>query len=301
MENISASKVKTVRNRVVHMLKGRTLTKISIVIVVLVAAHFLATIFSKLITYFVSIPKQVVDDPKKHKPLVQGLFGSVTYWLIIAIVLVMIPTWIGFETASIVAVLVGLVIAVGIGLQGTLADLAAGLMLTLNNTYLIGDYIEVPDLNLIGRVADFGILYTYIIDEDSSTRISIPNRSMYENVIYNHTIPTEHTVVNEVMISNTNQDMQAFLEKLKDSVQSFPGVLNKPGFEVTCNVSEVTALGTKIEIRYALRPQDFQIKGTRNKRAEISTHIRETLTSLGVTLVNLDMKTQVIASEKSGD
>jgi small-conductance mechanosensitive channel len=291
--NVTAKKVRSFRSRFVHLLRKDVLKKAVIIVVVLVVVHVMATSFAKILKKIL-IPKNVSNsDGNKQRPIAYSILPSIVYSTIMITVIAIIPLWFGFETASIVAIVAALAIAVGIGLQGTLGDLAAGLMLLLSNTYRIGDYIEVPEINMIGRVSEFGVLYTYILDENTGIRVSIPNRSLYSHVIYNHSSPTEHVVVIEVTVSNNNLHLTDHLEKLKKSVQEFPGVINKRGLQVTCNVSDVGALGTKIEVRFAMKPEDFVVKGTNNKRTEIATHIRETLVKMGVSLVELETKSSL--------
>jgi len=66
-------------------------------------------------------------------------------------------------------------------------------------------------------------------------------------------------------------------------VQKHSLVLKEP--KVTTNVSEVTAKGTNIEVRYPVSADDYYTVGTRNVQTMIKTIIRESLINSGVKLI----------------
>ena len=89
----------------------------------------------------------------------------------------------GVETTSIIAVLGAAGLAVGLALQGTLSNVAAGLMLLFLRPVRIGDWVEAAGVS--GSVREIG-LFTTTIDTFDNVYISIPNSSIWSSNIINH-------------------------------------------------------------------------------------------------------------------
>lgn len=89
----------------------------------------------------------------------------------------------GVETTSIIAVLGAAGLAVGLALQGTLSNVAAGLMLLFLRPFRISDWIEAAGVS--GSVREIG-LFTTTIDTFDNVYISIPNSSIWSSNIINH-------------------------------------------------------------------------------------------------------------------
>jgi small conductance mechanosensitive channel len=230
--------------------------------------------------------KKQRDD--KNKYIIYGLTDKIVYWGIMLTALFLIPAFLGIETASLIALFGSITLAIGLGLQGTLADLAIGIMLLNTNTFKLGDYIEIAEKDVSGTIFNFGVLNTFIKDEDSGSLIVIPNRIIYENNFTNHSSINKHIELLKITISNKNKSLEKLLELLRENVQNHPNVLKLDvPYKVTCNVHEITALGTVLEIRYPLSIEDYQVKGTVNVQANIATFIRELLIKNGVELVDL--------------
>ena len=89
----------------------------------------------------------------------------------------------GVETTSIIAVLGAAGLAVGLALQGTLSNVAAGFMLLFLRPFRIGDWVEAA--NVSGSVREIG-LFTTTIDTFDNVFVSIPNSSIWSSNIINH-------------------------------------------------------------------------------------------------------------------
>ena len=86
----------------------------------------------------------------------------------------------GIATTSFVAVLGALGIAVGLALQGTLSNLAAGIMLVLFRPFHIGDRIEVG--SIVGTTREINLFYSEL-DTDDNVRVVIPNGKLWGDVV----------------------------------------------------------------------------------------------------------------------
>jgi small conductance mechanosensitive channel len=89
----------------------------------------------------------------------------------------------GVETTSIIAVLGAAGLAIGLALQGTLSNVAAGLMLLFLRPFKIGDWVEAAGVS--GSVREIG-LFTTTIDTFDNVYVSVPNSAIWTSTIINH-------------------------------------------------------------------------------------------------------------------
>jgi small conductance mechanosensitive channel len=101
-----------------------------------------------------------------------GFLANLVYYVMIAFVLIAVLNRFGVQTTSLVAVLGAATLAIGLALQGTLGNVAAGVMLVLFRPYRIGDYVEVGGMG--GTVKDIDIFTTELATPDN-VKIVVPN------------------------------------------------------------------------------------------------------------------------------
>ena len=105
-------------------------------------------------------------------------------YAIIVIVLIVVLQMFGVETASLVAILGASALAVGLALQGTLGNVASGIMIAFMRPYQIGDFVEIGGKE--GRVTDLDLFFTEIATLDES-RVLVPNGQVVGGAITNFT------------------------------------------------------------------------------------------------------------------
>jgi small conductance mechanosensitive channel len=86
----------------------------------------------------------------------------------------------GIATTSFVAVLGALGIAIGLALQGTLSNLAAGIMLVLFRPFHIGDRIEAG--GILGVIREVNLFYSEL-DTDDNVRVIVPNGKLWGEIV----------------------------------------------------------------------------------------------------------------------
>ena len=89
----------------------------------------------------------------------------------------------GVQTTSIIAVLGAAGLAIGLALQGTLSNVASGIMLLLLRPFSVGDWIETN--NISGTVREIGLFATQI-DTFDNIYITVPNSSIWSATIVNN-------------------------------------------------------------------------------------------------------------------
>lgn len=137
-------------------------------------------IFAGTVSSFVR--SRVNRHPRIDKTL--GNFASsMVRWIILLIVLVAVLGIFGIEATSLVAMLGAATLAIGLALQGTLADLAAGFMLILFRPYKLGQYVDVA--GTAGTVVDLNLFFTELATPDN-VQIIVPNGQAWGAIIQNY-------------------------------------------------------------------------------------------------------------------
>lgn len=111
-----------------------------------------------------------------------NFFASIVKWVILLMVLVAVLGIFGIEATSLVAMMGAATLAIGLALQGTLSDLAAGFMLILFRPYKIGQYVDIG--GTAGTVVDLNLFMTELATPDN-IQIIVPNGQAWGSVITN--------------------------------------------------------------------------------------------------------------------
>jgi small conductance mechanosensitive channel len=109
--------------------------------------------------------------------------SNFTRVLIIIFVVMAAINQVGIETTSFVAVLGAAGLAVGLALQGSLSNFAAGVMLIIFRPIKVGEFIEAGSVK--GNVEEIGIFTSLVTGENDKVFI-IPNSKLMNDVIVNH-------------------------------------------------------------------------------------------------------------------
>lgn len=99
------------------------------------------------------------------------------------LLIVVFLTFIGIETSSISAVIASIGLTVGLSLQGSLSNLAGGIILLVLRPFKIGDFIECNDGS--GTVEKIELFFTYIVTPDNKV-IMVPNSTLSNGKIINY-------------------------------------------------------------------------------------------------------------------
>ena len=184
--------------------------------IILIIGFYLAGKLSKLVR-----KKLGVFD--KIDPLIVPIIGNIIRYGIIIITLIAVLGQFGVQTTSIIAVLGAAGLAIGLALQGTLSNVAAGVMLLLLRPFTTGDWVETG--NVSGTIREVG-LFTTIIDTFDNVYVSIPNSSIWNSTITNHShYETRRIDVDIGIHYDTNLDLASeVLLKLAEDER----VLDKP-------------------------------------------------------------------------
>ena len=150
-------------------------TKIILAIAIFVIGKWLAKAISKLLS------KAVLASTKDE--MLQSFIRSISHFLLLLIVVIASLSQLGINTSSLVALIGAAGLAIGLSLQNSLQNFAAGVMLLIFKPFQKGDQIETG--GTVGTVQQMGILVLELRTSDNKT-VLIPNSSVFSGKITNY-------------------------------------------------------------------------------------------------------------------
>ncbi|OUD09872.1 mechanosensitive ion channel protein MscS [Marivivens niveibacter] len=134
------------------------------------------------------VQRRIANIGQKNRHLDPTLFnflGNIARYLILAFAGLFVLNTFGIQTTSIVAVIGAAGLAIGLALQGTLSNVAAGVMIIMFRPIKIGDFVEVNGVS--GTVKDISLNYTELANL-SNVQVIVPNAEVWGNTITNYSI-----------------------------------------------------------------------------------------------------------------
>ena len=130
------------------------------------------------------------------KGMEQFLLSAVRF-VLYAFLIMAILTVLGVPSASVAAAIASAGMAVGLALQGSLSNLAGGIILLYTRPFVVGDYVKTSGGE--GFVQDIGLIYT-VLRQFDNTAVSVPNSTLTNGVITNCTARNERRISFDVGI-----------------------------------------------------------------------------------------------------
>jgi small conductance mechanosensitive channel len=151
-------------------------------------------------------------------------------WSIRVVAIIGALSQLGIQTASIVAVLGAAGLAIGLALQGTMQNIAAGIMLLLLRPFKVGDYIDGGAGNVAGTVDEISLFTTRLTKADGICEY-VPNSALWSNSIRNYSRNPTRRLDLEVEIS-VRDDVDQALAALRKLAAADPRALDNPAPQV---------------------------------------------------------------------
>jgi len=132
--------------------------------------------------WLTGIVRRLMTRAKVDEMLVRFV-GNLTYAVLLTFVILAAIGQLGVQTTSFIAVLGAAGLAVGLALQGSLGNFAAGVLIVLFRPYRVGDYVEAG--GIAGTVEEVQIFTTVLITPDNK-KIIVPNGQIMSGTITNY-------------------------------------------------------------------------------------------------------------------
>lgn len=180
-------------------------------------------------------------------PFVSGL----AYFAVLAFTIIAVLGIFGIPTASFVAVLGAAGLAIGLALQGSLANFSAGVMLLLFRPFKVGDLVEAG--GQLGIIQEIGVFSTTMNTLDN-IRVILPNSTIFGDTIQNLSA-NENRRVDMVFGVGYGDDLQLAQDTMMRIVSTHPKVLQEPAPQIA--VSELADSSVNFVVRPWCKADDY--------------------------------------------
>ncbi|MEM1263151.1 MAG: mechanosensitive ion channel domain-containing protein [Pseudomonadota bacterium] len=214
----------------------------------------------KAIAFFVIgrwVAKAVTKAVKKAmarsdvEDTLETFVGNIVYTVLMAAVLLGVISTLGVEVTSLVALLGAAGLAVGLALQGSLSNFAAGVLIILFKPYRVGDYIEAA--GVAGSVESLQIFTTVLKTPDNKVVI-VPNSQVTDGVITNYSTNDTRRLDLIAGVSYSD-DLDKVRNVLTEIIDESQYVLDTPA--PTIAVSELADSSVNFVVRPWVKTADY--------------------------------------------
>ncbi|WP_063771161.1 mechanosensitive ion channel family protein [Caballeronia sordidicola] len=182
------------------------------------------------------------------------VMASLVQWAIRVVAIVAALGKFGVAAASILTVLGAAGLAIGLALQGTLQNIAAGMMLLLLRPFKVGDYIEGAGATA-GTVNEIGLFSTRLTKSDGVIMF-VPNSTIWANPVTNFTANDRRRVVLNVIIPD-DHNIEESLASLHRIVDTDPRIIIDDKTKPWIAVSDYTDTGVKLNVAVWTKRTDY--------------------------------------------
>ena len=235
---LEAASLKSFAHSLIYEYLGKTGVKLADFCGDIIGALLILFIGFKIVSYVVKMA---------HKIFERSIMDTTLQTFLMAV------TKIGVAASSIVALLGSAGLALGLSLQGSLSNIAGGVILLLLKPFQVGDYIIEGNSGKEGTVQAIGIMYTKLLSVDNKA-IMIPNGNLSNASITNVTYQEKRRVDLNVGIEYS-EDIKKVRKVLNALIEKEPARITDEPIKIYVN--EFQASSIDIGIRYWVKTEDY--------------------------------------------
>ena len=191
-------------------------TKVFLAIAIFVVGKWLAKGISQLLS------KAVLASTKDE--MLQSFVRTISYFLLLLIVVIASLSQLGINTSSLVALIGAAGLAIGLSLQNSLQNFAAGVMLLIFKPFKKGDFIETSGIS--GTVTQMGLVVLELRTGDNKT-VLVPNSNVFSSTITNYSA-NETRRVDFIFDISYDDDIAQAKEIIREILEKDDRVLKEP-------------------------------------------------------------------------
>jgi small conductance mechanosensitive channel len=199
----------------------------------------------------IAVLSRVMETSRMDTSL-RKFLADLLYALLLAAVVIMSLDTMGIRTTAVVAVLGAAGLAVGLALQGSLSNFAAGVMIIVLRHYKVGDLVVIG--KYMGRVDSIKVFHTILVTADHR-EITIPNGQIISQPIENMTVLGMRRVDIQVTVAH-GADLRDLRRDLEQAIASDVRIALSPA--PTIELFEVGADALKLSVRPWTQVDNYQ-------------------------------------------
>lgn len=202
-----------------------------------------------------------------------SFLSNILYALVLAFVIIAALNQLGMQTASLIAVIGAAGLAVGLALQGSLSNFAAGIMIILFKHFKIGDFIQGGGVT--GTVVDMNI-FTTTLNTATNERVMVPNSTLTGGPLINFT-GNDIRRIDLIIGIGYGDDLSKAQEVLQRVIAANKRTLKTPASFV--GVDALADSSVNFAVRAWVKRADFG-----DVRSELLRAIKEELDGAGISI-----------------
>lgn len=185
------------------------------------------------------------------EPTVAKFLSNIIRYALWVVVAITVLTQFGVQTTSIIAALGGMALAVGLALQGTLSNVAAGVMILIQRPFRVGEYITAG--TVAGTVQGIGLFTTEVLQLDG-LYVMVPNNELWNKPVVNYSrMPTRRF---ELLVGiGYHDDLRLACAAMLDLARADTRVLAEP--EPTAYVASLADNAVRVGLRVWCNSGDY--------------------------------------------
>ncbi len=191
-------------------------------------------------------------EKTKIDATLKPVIASVVRYIVLGLTLMVVLQQFGVQTASLLALLGTIGLAIGLALQGTLSNVAAGLMLLFLRPFEVGDHVEAGGAE--GVVLGIDLFHTNLRTTDG-VDIVIPNGSILSGTIKNMSAFPER-IIATTLILPAGADPAKGLAIIRDAIAAQPKIDASKDSSVA--IRSITGGGAEIQINAWVKNEDYR-------------------------------------------
>ncbi len=192
-----------------------------------------------------------VMQSQKVDKILETFVCNLAYWALMIFVIIAAINQIGVQTTSLIAIMAAAGLAIGLALQGSLANFASGVLIVMFRPYRVGDFVEAA--GIAGVVLQVQILTT-ILKTGDNKQIIVPNGQIMNSIITNFSANDTRRVEMTVGVSY-DDDLDKVRSTIQDLVNADERILKDP--ECLIAVSELADSSVNFTVRPWVNTADY--------------------------------------------
>ncbi len=217
-----------------------------------VIAIVIYVIGAKIIKYVLKLVRRSMERAGADEGVKQFLGTLIKYALYLLLITIILNLF-GIATTSVVAILGSIGVAAGLALQGSLSNMAGGVLILLLKPFRVGDYIIEDSNKNEGTVAEISIFYTKLVTVDNRV-IMIPNGTLANSSMTNVSHMTKRRIDLIIGVAYES-DIKQVKEILKNVAEAEEARL--PEEEISIFVSELADSSVNMGVRIWVATEDY--------------------------------------------
>ncbi len=197
--------------------------------------------------------RKTIHNFDKLDDTLESFLGNFAKYTVFFVAIIAVLGQFGVQTASLLALLGAAGLAIGLALQGTLSNVASGVMLLMLRPFNVGDFIEAGSVS--GTVKDLGLFTTEFATSDN-IYISAPNSQIWSSEIKNYSRNKQRRKDLIIGISY-DDDINKAMKTIEKVLAKEKRIVATAGKEPVVAVMNLGDFSVDITVRYWSASSDF--------------------------------------------